>query len=297
MRVLLTGATGYIGGHLLAACRRQGLEVVALGRRQPVGWDTTVPFLEADLLAGPDVGDLVRRAGASHLLHAAWCTEYGRYWTSPLNARWVDASCRLVEAFCEAGGRQVVGVGTCAEYDWAQGYCTEGLTPCEPATLYGTAKDAARRLVLAQCRQHGIVGAWGRLFYPYGPGEPAQRLLPALGRVLRGEQPVFEVGTTAFRDFLFAEDMADAFVALLRTDQGGEYNVCSGEPVRVGVLIERLAALLGADPAPLLTAHRERAGEPPLLAGDSRRLRALGWAPRFTLEQGLARTFVPMPSH
>lgn len=143
MRVLLTGASGFIGRYVLRTLQHHGIEVISVGRARS---QPSVLFIEADLLSLTDFGPLLQQAKATHLLHLAWYAEHGKYWTSPLNLRWTEATTRLVEAFCVTGGHQVVIAGTCAEYDWAHGYCREESTPLNPVTLYGTAKDATRRV-------------------------------------------------------------------------------------------------------------------------------------------------------
>ena len=287
MRVLLTGASGFVGRYVLNALQHQGIEVVTAGRARA---QPSVTFIEADLLSVSDFGPLVQQVQATHLLHLAWYAEHGKYWTSPLNLRWAEATTRLVEAFCAAGGQQVVIAGTCAEYDWAHGYCREDSTPLNPATLYGTAKDATRRLVMAVCAQHQVPCAWGRIFLPYGQGESASRLIPSLIDVFRGEREPFGVNATAYRDFLHAYDVAEGFVRLLTTGASGAYNICSGEPVRSAEVVTTLATLLGADPEPVLALTTERPGEPTLLVGENLKLKALGWRPALTLAQGLERT-------
>ncbi len=288
MRVLLTGGSGFVGRYVLKALQHQGIEVVTVGRARP---QPSARFIEADLLSITDFGPLVQQAQATHLLHLAWYAEHGKYWTSPLNLRCAEATTRLVEAFCAAGGQLVVIAGTCAEYDWAHGYCREDSTPLNPATLYGAAKDATRRLVMAVCAQHQVSCAWGRIFLPYGQGESASRLIPSLIDVFRGERAPFGVNATAYRDFLHASDVAEGFVRLLTTGASGAYNICSGEPVRLAEVVRTLASLLGADPEPVLALNTERPGEPPLLVGENLKLKALGWRPALTLAQGLERTF------
>lgn len=286
MRVLLTGASGFVGRYVLHALQAQGIEVVAVGRTRPL---PSVRFIEADLLNITDFNSLVLQVQATHLLHMAWYAEHGKYWTSPLNLRWVEATTRLVEAFCAAGGQQVVIAGTCAEYDWAHGCCLESSTPLNPATLYGTAKDATRRLVMAVCSQYQVSCAWGRIFLPYGHGESTNRLIPSLSDVFRGERAPFGVNTTAYRDFLHASDVAEGFVRLLTTGASGAYNICSGEPTRLAEVVTTLATLLGADPEPVLALTSERPGEPSLLIGENLKLKALEWRPALTLAQGLER--------
>jgi nucleoside-diphosphate-sugar epimerase len=289
MKVLLTGASGFIGRYVLKALQQHGIEVLTIGRTRP---QPSVPFIEADLLSTSDFAPLLEQARVTHLLHLAWYAEHGEYWTSPLNLRWQDATTRLVEAFCTTGGQQVVIAGTCAEYDWTHGYCREDSTPLNPATLYGTAKDATRRLVMAVCAQHQVPCAWGRIFLPFGHGESTSRLIPSLIGVFRGERAPFGVNTNAYRDFLHASDVAEGFVRLLTAETSGAYNLCSGEPTRLAEIVTTLASLLGADPAPVLALTPERPGEPPLLVGDNLKLKALGWQPALTLAQGLERTLV-----
>ncbi|MDO8465575.1 MAG: NAD(P)-dependent oxidoreductase [Gallionella sp.] len=289
MKVLMTGASGFLGQHVLACLRKQGIDTVTLGRRLPEGVPAT-DFIEADLLATEDFPALIKMSGATHLLHLAWYAEHGKYWTSPLNLRWVEATTRLVEAFCEAGGQQVVVAGTCAEYDWSHGYCREDSTPLNPATLYGTAKDAARRLVMAVCRQHQVPCAWGRLFLPFGTGEASQRLIPSLIEVFRKKRQPFGVNASAERDFLHASDVAEGFIALLKSGESGAYNISSGQPIQLADIVRELARLLDADPRSVLDLNGERPDEPLLLVGDNSKLKTLGWQPALSLAQGLKLT-------
>ncbi len=301
MKVLLTGASGFLGQYVLRLLQQSAIPVVAVGRNRPGGLTESLSgsscgsrsgsrFVPVDLLATTDFASLAQQAGASHLLHLAWVTEHGRYWTSPLNFRWVDASTRLVQAFCEAGGQHVVVAGSCAEYAWGEGPCIEDITPLAPSTVYGVAKDATRRLVEVLCAQCGVRCAWSRVFFPFGAGEGAARLLPRLIETLQGSAAPFGVNANAYRDFLHVEDVAQALLALLRTGASGSYNISSGQPLRIGELVRLLARLLGQDASRVLDQPPERAAEPAALVGDNRKLEALGWRPQRTLLQGLEET-------
>lgn len=289
MKVLLTGASGFLGSYALDSLRCHGIETVMLGRRRAPD-SAFADFIEADLLATSDFAALIQGSGVTHLLHLAWYAEHGKYWTSPINFRWVEATTRLVEAFCAAGGQQVVVAGTCAEYDWSHGYCREDSTPLNPATLYGSAKDAARRLAMAVCARHQVPCAWGRVFLPFGTGEASQRLIPSLIEVFRGRRPPFGVNAVAYRDFLHASDVAEGFIALLQRGENGAYNISSGQPVRLADVVQELAQLLDADPQAVLDLTTERPGEPPLLVGENLKLKALGWQQALSLAQGLEQT-------
>lgn len=289
MRVALTGASGFLGRYVLEALRDRGIDTVLLGRTRPPE-SSFAAFLQVDLLAWPDFPRLIQAASATHLLHMAWFTEHGAYWTSALNLRWVEATSRLVETFCEAGGKGVVAAGTCAEYDWSQGSCGEESTPLNPSSLYGTSKDAARRLAAAICRQHHVPCAWGRVFHPYGTGEDARRLIPSLIQAFQEKRPPFPVNAQALRDFLHASDVAEGFLALLGARADGAYNISCGEPVSLAQVVREVAQLLGADPEIMLREAAGRPEEPSLLLGENIKLKSLGWQPRLSLPKGLERT-------
>lgn len=277
MRVLLTGASGFLGRYVLSQLKRQGIDVVVVGRSRPAVHDGD--FIAADLLQKDDCSAAVQRARATHLIHLAWYAEHGNYWTSPLNLRWLEASIRLVEAFCSAGGQKVVAAGTCAEYDWSCGYCREDSSPLAPASMYGTAKDATRSLAAVVCGAHQVPFAWGRIFLPYGQGEDSRRLIPSLIEVFQGRRPPFGVNAIAYRDFLHAEDVARGFLSLLLSDAAGNYNISSGQPTQIAEVVRLIASALGGDPDNVLDLSTERTGEPEILIGDSRKLKALGWQP------------------
>ena len=283
MRVLLTGASGFIGSCVFNQLVDAGIDTVVVGRSRPNGYNCD--FVDADLLESEDYKGLVQRAGASHLIHLAWYAEHGQYWTSPLNLRWVEASVRLVEAFCAVGGQKVVTAGTCAEYDWTYGFCREDVTPLSPATLYGTAKDATRRLLEAVCKDHQTQFAWGRIFLPFGKGEDSRRLIPSLNDVFQGKRTPFGVNANAYRDFLHVEDVANGFIRLLLTDAQGSYNIASGKPTKISEVVKLIGRKFEANPSIVLDLSTERPGEPELLFGDSQKLKALGWQPMYSINE------------
>jgi nucleoside-diphosphate-sugar epimerase len=287
MKVLLTGASGFIGNHVLRSLQNQGIATVAVGRSQPHASDE---FIHADLLTISDFTPLIHQAQATHLLHLAWYAEHGKYWTSPLNLRWSEATTRLVEAFCIAGGKHVAIAGTCAEYDWSYGYCREETTPLNPAALYGAAKDATRRLSMAVCAQYHVPCVWGRVFLPFGHGESRSRLIPSLIEVFKGERAPFAINANAYRDFLHVSDVAQGFIRLMSEGMSGTFNVSSGEATRLADVVITLASLLGVVSDPVLALTTARATEPAMLVGESSKLKMIGWRPTLTLEQGLERS-------
>ncbi|HEX2105058.1 MAG TPA: NAD(P)-dependent oxidoreductase [Solirubrobacteraceae bacterium] len=289
--VLVTGATGFVGRHAVAALRSRGHEVVAVRSRSGAPVDGAARTLVADLLDGDGHDALVADAGASHLLHLAWYAEHGRFWTALENLDWIGATLRLLRAFREGGGRRAVVAGTCAEYAWdGEGPLEEEGTPLRPSTLYGAAKRATHVAAEAYARQEGLGLAWGRIFFLFGPGEAPGRLIPSVaGALLRGEEAAVTAGEQV-RDFLAIEELGGAFAAMLESDVEGAVNVASGRAVPVREVVGMVGRALGAEDRIRYGALPARPGDPPSIVADVRRLRdEVGWAPRESLEAGIER--------
>jgi len=289
-RVLVTGATGFIGGDALAPLLSAGHEVHAVTTSTDSSAGDRITWHRADLLEGPDV---VAEVAPEVLLHLAWYVAPGRFWTAPVNVRWVEASLAILRAFADASGRRAVIAGTSAEYDWqsAGEPCHEERTPLRPATLYGAAKHALHSVAVRYAEQAGFELAWGRIFFVYGPGEPEGRLVPSVGRGLLAGEPVPTTRGDQVRDFMHVQDAAAAFAALVDSHVTGAVNVASGEPVAVREVVDQLAAAAGRPDLPRPGALPDREGDPPRLVADATRLLdEVGFAPEIGLAEGLRGT-------
>lgn len=137
--VLLTGASGFVGRAVLAELIGRGIPVHAVGR-QPERQQAGVRWHQADLLtrAGRDaVAGLAPR-----LIHCAWDVEHRTFWTSAANDLWGAASVDMISQFRSAGGRKVLAIGSCAEYDAHHPGPWNETRPIAPSTHYGQAKAA-----------------------------------------------------------------------------------------------------------------------------------------------------------
>lgn len=288
MRVLVTGAGGFIGQAVVARLLADGAEVHALGRRAGAArpglqWHT------GDLLDPAMPAPLLQRLRPTHLIHLAWTTTPGRYWDDPANHDWVTASLALLRDFAAAGGRHAVFAGSCAEYDWQHGALDEARTALRPHSRYGRCKAALGLLAGDLAEALGIGLAWGRIHFPYGPGEPAQRLVPSLTLRLLAGEPAPTGPAEVVRDFIYADDLADAIVLLAERGHHGALDLCSGTATEVGEIARRLAALIGRPELLRLGTLEARPGDPLRLSGTPATLRRLGWQPRVGLDEGLAR--------
>lgn len=300
MRLLVTGASGFVGRPTLRRLLERtlaGVEVHAVTRGPRLEGPLAGAVCHGvDLLEASGRAALVERLRPTHLLHLAWEATPGTYWTSPLNAAWLEASLDLVDRALALGCRRVVAAGTCAEYAWgpsneASAPLDEATSALAPATPYGQAKDALRAGLRARCEAAGASWAWGRIFFAYGPGEPAGRLVPSVARaLLEGREAKASEGLQR-RDFVHVDDVAAAFAALVDHDLVGPVNLATGVATPVRDLVLTLGRLAGRPDLVRLGAVPIRPGEPPVVAARvDRLLRELGLRPRFDLEAGLADT-------
>lgn len=273
MRVLLTGATGFIGKHCLKRLQEMGCETYAVSSK------------EADLLEQSQVRSMMAKVRPTHLLHCAWYVEHGKFWNASQNANWVQGSLNLVHSFLDTGGKRLVVTGTCAEYEWGHPLCSEKSTPLLPASYYGVCKNALRSILE---HYQGLDWAWGRIFYPFGPYEKKTRFVPSIIEAIKQKSPATYSGGERVRDFLYAEDIADALVTLLTSDVQGPINIASGAPCTISALCEHIAQQLdGLDYLQSNTAPLPPNDPPVLLADVTRLNHELGWRPKWKLQEAL----------
>jgi nucleoside-diphosphate-sugar epimerase len=289
-RVLLTGASGFIGRHCLPLLLDKEYEVHALSSRAIPEAGPPVFWHRADLLDPDGPARLLDRLRPSHLLHFAWITEPGAYWTSPGNPRWAEASLALLRSFTEHGGRRAVVAGSCAEYDWRSERCFESDAP-SPSTPYGSSKHSLHLQIEDLCREARVSSAWGRIFFVYGPHEKPERFVPSLIRALLGGERAVCHHADQTRDLLHVRDVAHAFVTLLESPAMGAVNIASGIPVALGGLARAIAGKI--DRPDLLECRSEPAVpiSPRAVVADVRRMtKEVGWSPQYDLDRGLEET-------
>jgi nucleoside-diphosphate-sugar epimerase len=293
MKVLLTGATGFVGNHAARALIRGGHEVWATvradsDRARIADIEPELHLIEHDLLR--DGVHILAAIEPELCVHTAWYTEPGRYLTARVNVDLVAASARLALALADGGCRRFVGVGTCFEYDVDRGQLSEE-TPPRPRHLYSASK-LSLFLLLEQIEPlTGMETAWARLFYMYGPHEDERRLVASVARaLLRGERVDVTPGEQ-IRDFLHIEHVGTALTAIALTTIRGAVNVGSGEPVTVREIVETLSRLAGRDDLISLGARPYPDDEPMVVYANTDRLRGnVGWRASYTLAAGLAAT-------
>lgn len=275
-RVLVTGATGFIGRHIPALLQARGYQTHITAR----GDLPQTPGITAhgvDLLHQDNAQRLIRDIRPDIIIHSAWYVAHGRFWTAPENTDWLEASTALAAYAAEASARRFVGIGTCAEYATKAGddaYPWQETRHIAPATPYGEAKAAlARRLAeMAEGRARFCI-AWARLFHLFGPGENRARLVPSIMIALsEGREAQCSSGRPV-RDFISTRNAAAAIAALATSEVTGPVNIASGAPLSIGAMARLIADIAGRPDLLRLGALPDRPDEPPYMVAHTSRLR------------------------
>jgi nucleoside-diphosphate-sugar epimerase len=287
-KVLITGATGFIGRQAIPPLLEKGYEIHAVSsQRSPIQLDGVTWHLVNlfDYKAVEEMIDLIR---PSHLLHFAWIASPGVCWNSTDNLSWVEASLHLIRTFASNGGKRVMVSGTCAEYDWNQSVYSESVSVFRSATLYGTCKRSLYQILETFSQRVHLSFCWGYIFHLLGPYENPNRFVPSIIRGLLLQKEVACSHGTQLRDFLDVRDVADAFAYLLDTDIQGGVNIGSGNGITLKDITKKISAVIGNEHLLKFGAFIPPAAEPSELIPDTTRLNhEAGWEPKIPLNESL----------
>lgn len=293
MRVLITGAAGFLGSQMARVLVREGCETFALLRPESDPWriQDILPSLQVvrgDVLGGSgSLRSLVEQVRPEMCFHFAWFTRPGVYLNSDLNLQHLSASLTLAAELARQGCRRLVGVGTISEYDLDLGYLSEA-SPTRPNTLYAASKLALQVALVQFSITSGMSVLWPRVSFLYGPGEDEQRLVPAILCALLRGQPTRLTPGEQVRDYLHTQDAAEGIWAAARSALSGPVNIGSGLPVTVRQLALLAGELAGRPDLVELGALPYRPGDAMFACLNTSLVRhAAGWQPRLTLERGL----------
>ncbi len=296
MRVLVTGAAGFIGSHIVRKLVQEGHTVYGVIRKDTskeriIDCIDRIHMMPVDLKDVGAVRSVILDIRPECTIHMAWYAVPGKYWMATENLDCVTMTLSLAQALAEAGCRRLVAAGTCAEYDWRYGFLSEAATPCEPQTLYGAAKHGLRLMLEQFCQLQKMEFAWTRFFYLYGPGEQKDRLVPSVTLTLLEGRTAKCTHGEQIRDFLHVEDAASAVCAIAKSALTGPVNIGSGQPIKIKMIVETISHILQCPDSVKFGALSHDSTEPPLIVADVRRLRGgTSWEPHFTLSAGIEDT-------
>jgi nucleoside-diphosphate-sugar epimerase len=285
VRVLVTGATGYLGSAVVPAFAAAGHDPVAFVRDPDAAPSRATDVRVGDLLDAASIGSALR--GVDAVCHLGGLTRARDSWQDPLRYFEVNTggTVALMQAMAAAGVLHLVFASTGSVYGTPQRQPMAEDLPLEPPHPYAGSKAAAESAIGWQARSGGLGASVLRLFNVAGGRDPdPTRIIPRVLAVAAGDSPHLKVNGdgSAVRDFLHIADAADAFVAAIdRRPPPGTvrpYNIGSG---RGSTMLDVVAATERVTGRPVPLVHMPAADEPQTLACDPTRAMAeLGWKPR-----------------
>lgn len=295
MKILITGASGFVGAACVDAALAAGHQPLAVvrpaGNRQRLdGKDIEV--LPLDLVDRAALDEAMKQHRPDVIVHAAWSgvSNAARHNKAQITDN-IDTALALVEAAAANDVGKFIGIGSQGEYGRLSGKIAETALPV-PTSLYGAAKVAVQVLAAQLCTDAGMQFAWLRLFSTYGPHDNPNWLIPSLiTQMLDGQRPRTTEGRQLW-DYLYIDDVAAAVLAVAQHPEAtGVFNLGSGQPVQVRHIVEAIRDL--AAPG-LELMFGEVAYKPDQIwhmEADIARLTTLsGFKPRVSLADGLAQT-------
>lgn len=240
MKVAVTGASGFIGRHVLAELSKHDVAIVAVTRDAARLSDLGASVHVVEMNIASPTPDYFERLGKPDvLIHLAWdgLPNYKSLHHFEIE---LPRQYQFLKVMVESGLPSLLVTGTCFEYGMQSGALSATM-PTRPTNPYGYAKNALRQQLeyLKQSKPFNLT--WGRLFYMYGEGQPRTSLYPQLKEaVLRGDKVFNMSGGEQLRDYLPVEELARQIVQLAVEQRDmGVTNICSGQPISVRKLVKQ----------------------------------------------------------
>jgi len=244
-RILLTGASGFVGKHVLRRLSKLGHQITVVTRnRESSKFDKSFKidrYIETKNLFLEDLEWWkLALMDVDIIVHLAWYVEPNKYLHSHLNFDCAQGTMTIARAATELQISRFVGIGTCFEYDLSYGYLSTS-TPLKPSSVYSATKISTFMMLSEWFKNHHLSFLWCRLFYLFGEGEDNRRLVSYIRERLEKGSPAELTSGRQIRDYLDVEEASRLIVESVFSEKVGPLNICSGIPISVRELAEKIA--------------------------------------------------------
>ncbi len=242
-KILVTGATGFIGNYVIEQLLQKGYSVIAtsssLEKAKEATWYSQVKYLPLDLKNLDDSIDYYTYfENPDAMIHLAWegLPNYKETFHVEEN---LPRHYKFLKNLLRNGLKDITVSGTCLEYGMKEGCLTENIE-CKPDNSYAIAKYELWKKLAQLANHSGFHFKWVRIFYIYGKGQSPKSLFSQLDNALETHEKVFNMsGGEQERDFLHVEKVAEYIIQIaLQNKITGVINCCSGNPVKVKDFVE-----------------------------------------------------------
>ena len=285
-KILITGANGYLGKFCVNFLKGLDFEIHAISTKEKT--DSELIWHKLNLHDHEQTNALISQLKPEYLIHLAWYTKPGLFWSSSENFIWKKSSDNLIHSFYSNRGLKAVSIGSCAEYESSENLCNEKETSLKPNTIYGICKNELHNKIRRYSENYKKSYAWIRIFNLYGLDEPKEKLIPSTILSLNNNEFALCSHGNQIRDFLHVRDAANAIIKILNSSYSGPINVGSGEAVSVKTVVNIVAEILKKKNLVKFGHYSSRIDEPNFIVADTYLLEnIIGWQKNYSLEAGL----------
>lgn len=297
-KVLVTGSTGFIGANLVRRLLKENYDVHAFIRPKSQNiWRVkeilgSLNMHSLDVLDNNTVRNTVNKIKPDVIFHLA---TYGAYPYETDLKRIINinvlATVNLLQTCCKIGFRSFINIGSSSEYG-IKGKAIKETDTLEPLTTYGAAKASASIICTQFAHQYNLNIATLRPFSAYGPFEEKNRLIPTLMKAAITGKKANLSSKNFVRDFIYVEDVIDAFIKATKRKASGIYNIGSGKEYTIGTVVDLVKKIKDSNLKVDWQKSKPRAHEPKhWRANISLASKELSWAPKTNLARGLLATY------
>ena len=287
LKVLIFGASGFIGRSVIRELMSRDLDILSISRKS-LGLGGNVIEAQADFSDLSIVRKKICDFRPDVCIDLVWYAEPGKYLSDVLNIMYLEKTIELIRFMGEIGCAVFFGAGTCAEYDYKIDTLLHEESSCNPQTLYAASKLSVYHVGIQLARQYEMAFNWGRVFHLYGPNEDRRRLFSGAISSLLSAGEFNATEGLQIRDFLHVADVGSAIceIALCGQDLGA-VNICSSEPRSIRDILGEICLAVGEGSHVNYGTRQGNIWDPPFVAGDNTKLKSIGWSPRIMLRAGI----------